>query len=113
MNLSPKLRALLGVLSVAVTTFGGLIATDQVLASSLPSWVGVVISVLGAVLAYLLAPSALGGTQQGLVNPSLTVRRSVALPDVWQLPAAPERQGLRGLSPHPRTRAQGGGEAAG
>jgi Na+-translocating ferredoxin:NAD+ oxidoreductase RnfD subunit len=72
MNLSPKLRALLGVLSVAVTTFGGLIATDQVLASSLPSWVGVVISVLGAVLAYLLAPSALGGTQQGLVNPSLT-----------------------------------------
>jgi Na+-translocating ferredoxin:NAD+ oxidoreductase RnfD subunit len=72
MNLSPTARWLLGGLAVAVTTFGGLVAADEALAASLPAWVGYLVIVLGAVLAFLLAPPQLGGTQQGLVNPSIT-----------------------------------------
>lgn len=71
MQLSPTLRWLLGGLSAAITTFGGLVAADQILASSLPAWVGVALSVAGAVLAFLLVPPQVGGTQQGIVNPSV------------------------------------------
>jgi hypothetical protein len=72
MNLSPTLRWILGAVSAVVTTFGALVASDEVLASTLPPWVGVVLAVLGALLAFLLAPPQLGGTQNGLVNPSLS-----------------------------------------
>jgi hypothetical protein len=71
-NLSPTLRWILGAVSAVVTTFGALVASDEVLASTLPPWVGVVLAVLGSLLAFLLAPPGLGGTQNGLVNPSLS-----------------------------------------
>lgn len=72
MNLSPTLRWLLGGVATAVTALGGLIASDEVLASALPRWVGVVIAVLSAVFAFLnVVPPQVGGTQQGVVNPSV------------------------------------------
>jgi hypothetical protein len=70
-NLSPTVRWLLTALAAGVTTFGGLIAAGEV--TDLPSWVGILVAVLSAVLGSLnLVPPQVGGTQQGLVNPSIT-----------------------------------------
>ena len=77
MNLSPTVRWLLGGLAAGITTFGGLIAADQVLAASLPPWVGILLSVPWSVLAFLLIPPQAGGTQVGLANPSITTPPAV------------------------------------
>jgi hypothetical protein len=68
-NLSPTARWLLTGLAAGVSAFGALIPT----LSGVPTWVGVLVAVLGATFAGLgiVAPSV-GGTQQGVVNPSLT-----------------------------------------
>ena len=71
MNLSPTVRWLLTALATAVTTFGGLIAAGEV--TDLPSWVGIALAVVSAVLGTLnVVPPQVGGTQQGVVNPSIT-----------------------------------------
>jgi hypothetical protein len=71
MQLSPTVRWLLTGVAAGVTAFGGLIASGVLL--DLPSWVGVLVAVLGAVFSGLgLVPPQVGGTQQGVVNPSVS-----------------------------------------
>lgn len=72
MNLSPAVRAVLTAVAAGVSALGALLAADE-LAASVPSWVGIVVAVLGAVFTGLgIVPPQVGGTQQGIVNPSLT-----------------------------------------
>jgi hypothetical protein len=69
MNLNPTLRWLLGGVAAGVAALGALLPT----LSDVPTWVGVVVAVLGAVFAALnIVPPQVGGTQQGVVNPSIT-----------------------------------------
>ena len=80
MNLNPTLRWLLTGLAAAVTALGGLIAAGTI--TDLPSWVGVVVSVLSATLAALnIVPPQTGGTQQGVVNPAVTEPPAMEPPD--------------------------------
>lgn len=69
MNLSPTARALLTAVASGVAAFGALLPT----LGDTPTWVGVAVAVVGAVFAALgLVPPQVGGTQQGVVNPSVT-----------------------------------------
>jgi hypothetical protein len=68
MSLSPTLRWLLGGLAASVAAFGALLPT----LTGVPTWVGVAGAVLGAMFAALnIVPPGVGGTQQGVVSPSL------------------------------------------
>jgi hypothetical protein len=68
-NLSPTARWLLTGLAAGVSAFGALIPT----LSGVPTWVGVAVAVLGATFAGLgIVAPGVGGTQQGVVNPSLS-----------------------------------------
>jgi hypothetical protein len=68
-NLSPTARWLLTGLAAGIGAFGAILPT----LSDVPTWVGVAVAVTGATLAGLgIVPPAVGGTQQGVVNPSLT-----------------------------------------
>jgi hypothetical protein len=70
-NLSPTVRSLLTVLSAIVTTLGGLIAAGQI--TDLPPWVGITLAVISSVLGALnIVPPQVGGTQNGLANPSIS-----------------------------------------
>lgn len=85
MNLSPTARTALTVVSTAVAAVGALLASGSL--ADAPEWVGVAITVLGTVFAGLgIVPSQVGGTQQGIVNP--TVRD---LPPSENIKAAGER----------------------
>lgn len=68
MQFSPTVRTILGALAVTVATLSTALAAFE----TIPPAVGVVLTVLSAVLGFLLAPPQLGGTQQGLANSSLT-----------------------------------------
>lgn len=83
MNLSPSVRAVvtavlaaLAVVAVALPTLGA------------PIWVGVVIAALTAAGAALgVVPPQVGGTQQGVVSPSVVEPPAA---DVEEAPAMPE-----------------------
>lgn len=68
MNISPGVRSILTAIAAAVAAAGGVL----VHADGIPDWVGVVVAVLGAVFAALgIVPPAVGGTQQGVTNPTV------------------------------------------
>jgi threonine/homoserine efflux transporter RhtA len=70
-NLNPTVRWLLTALSAGVTTLGGLIAAGEI--TNLPEWVGITVAVVSSVLGVLtVVPPQSGGTQQGVLSPSLT-----------------------------------------
>jgi hypothetical protein len=69
MNLSPTARWVLGGVAAGVAAFGALLPT----LSGVPDWVGVAVAVLAAVFGALgIIPPQVGGTQQGVANPSIT-----------------------------------------
>ena len=68
MQFSPTVRTVLGALAVAVATLSTALAAFE----TIPPAVGICLTVLSAVLGFLLAPPQLGGTQQGLARSSLT-----------------------------------------
>jgi hypothetical protein len=71
LNLSPTVRWLLTGLAAGVTALGGLVAAGTI--TDLPEWVGIAVAILGAVFSALgLVPPQTGGTQQGVVQPSIT-----------------------------------------
>jgi hypothetical protein len=69
-RLSPAVRNVLTVIATIVTAVGALLASGTI--ADVPEWVGVGITVLGTIFAALgIVPSQVGGTQQGVVNPSV------------------------------------------
>lgn len=69
MNLNPTVRWLLTGVAAGVAAFGALLPT----LSGVPTWVGVAVAVAGATLAALnIVPPQVGGTQQGVITPSVT-----------------------------------------
>lgn len=69
MNLSPAARAVLTAVLAGLTAFGAVLPT----LSNVPTWVGVLIAVVSASFGALgIIPPQVGGTQQGVTNPSLT-----------------------------------------
>jgi hypothetical protein len=70
-NLSPTVRWVLTGLAAGVTALGGLVAAGTI--TDLPEWVGITVAILGAIFSALgLVPPQTGGTQQGVVQPSIT-----------------------------------------
>lgn len=71
MNLSPGTRNVLTVIATVVAVGGGVLVTLD----GIPDWVGVTVSGLGTIFAALgIVPAAVGGTQQGVANPSVVDR---------------------------------------
>lgn len=80
MNLSPTARWLLGGLVAALTAF----SASLPLFTGLPDWVGPALAVVVATLGALgIIPPQTGGTQQGVVNPTLD-RRTPPAPTTYE-----------------------------
>jgi hypothetical protein len=78
MNLSPTARTLLTAVASGVAALGGLLAAGTI--GDAPEWLGVAVAVLGAVFAALgVVPPQVGGTQEGVVNPSVKDQAGYAL----------------------------------
>lgn len=70
MEFTPAQRHVLTAIATAVATIGALVAGGTI--GDVPEWVGVAITVLGTIFAALgIVPGQVGGTQEGVVNPSL------------------------------------------
>lgn len=70
MNLSPTWRTVLTAVASGVAALGGLLAAGTI--GDAPEWLGVAVAVLGAVFAALgVVPPQVGGTQQGVANPTV------------------------------------------
>lgn len=68
MEFSPTARHWLTVAATLVAAVATVLATED----SIPEWVGVVLACLSTIFAGLgIVPGQVGGTQTGIVNPSL------------------------------------------
>lgn len=68
--MSPAVRHVLSAAAAGVSAVGALIAAGTI--TNAPEWLGVTVAVAGAMFAALgIVPGQVGGTQQGIVSPSV------------------------------------------
>lgn len=81
--MSPAVRHVLSAVAAGVSAVGALIAAGTI--TDAPEWLGVAVAVSGAMFAALgIVPGQVGGTQQGIVNPSVVEPPDAAIDESGQ-----------------------------